>query len=155
LAAFGRVGDGEESRTLLARALADNEHVPSYLLGERPLPKLLPPYISPGDEDEAIYYCGGLPRRLDEHAGRDRLAAHACSVTEDGEAPPGPPITLAIGGAPHAPARFLLCRRRLPEDKPNYRIQGVPRDKERACFQNKAVELIKKLGDHERHQKHR
>lgn len=56
LAAFRRAGDGKESRTLLARALADNEHVPSYLLGERPLPKLLPPYISPGGEDEAMYY---------------------------------------------------------------------------------------------------
>jgi len=56
LAAFRRGGDGEESRKLIAEAYARNHHVPSYLLGERRLPKQLPPYISPGDEDEAIEY---------------------------------------------------------------------------------------------------
>lgn len=56
LAAFRRAGDGKESRRLLAQALADNEHVPAYLFGERSLPKSLPSYISPGGEDEAIYY---------------------------------------------------------------------------------------------------
>jgi tetratricopeptide (TPR) repeat protein len=56
LAAFRRSGDGAESRALLARALADNGHVPAYLLGEKSLPKRLPLYISPGGEDEAIYY---------------------------------------------------------------------------------------------------
>src|SRR6266404_6806164 len=56
LAAFRRMGDGEESRKRLAGALASNRHVLPYMLGERQLPKQLPPYISPGGEDEAIYY---------------------------------------------------------------------------------------------------
>jgi tetratricopeptide (TPR) repeat protein len=56
LAAFRRAGDNKASRAQLAKALADNAHVPAYLLGERSLPKRLPPYISPGDEDEAIHY---------------------------------------------------------------------------------------------------
>jgi tetratricopeptide (TPR) repeat protein len=56
LAAFRSTGDGEESRKLLAAALASNEHVLPYLLDERRLPQQMPPYISPGGEDEAIYY---------------------------------------------------------------------------------------------------
>lgn len=56
LLAFRRAGDSKESGTLLTQALADNGHVPGYLFGERPLPKLLPAYISAGDEDEAIHY---------------------------------------------------------------------------------------------------
>lgn len=56
LASFRGTADSKESRKLLAAALADNAHVPAYLLGERPVPKSLPPYISPGGEDEAIYY---------------------------------------------------------------------------------------------------
>jgi tetratricopeptide (TPR) repeat protein len=56
LAAFRRAGDGKENRTLLAQALADNGHVPAYLLGEKPLPQSLPPYIRRGGEDEAIHY---------------------------------------------------------------------------------------------------
>jgi tetratricopeptide (TPR) repeat protein len=56
LAAFRRGGDDEESRKLLAEAVASNKHVPSYLLGERRLPKEMPPFIGFGDEDEAIYY---------------------------------------------------------------------------------------------------
>ncbi len=56
LLAFRRAGDSRESSTLLTQALADNGHVPGYLFEERPLPKLLPAYISPGDEDEAIQY---------------------------------------------------------------------------------------------------
>jgi len=56
LAAFRRTGDSEDSRTRLAQAMADNGRVPAYLLGEKPLPKRSPPYISPGGEDEAIYY---------------------------------------------------------------------------------------------------
>jgi tetratricopeptide (TPR) repeat protein len=56
LAAFRRGGDGEESRKGLAQALAGNRHVLPYLLGERRLPKQMPPYISPGDKDEAVDY---------------------------------------------------------------------------------------------------
>ncbi|WP_043160249.1 hypothetical protein [Bradyrhizobium sp. Ai1a-2] len=56
LAAFRRDGDCKESRARLTQAITDNGHVVAYLLGERPVPKSLPSYISPGDEDEAIYY---------------------------------------------------------------------------------------------------
>jgi len=56
LAAFRRAGDGNESRSLLVQALADNGRVLAYLFGEKSLPKSLPPYVSPGGEDEAIYY---------------------------------------------------------------------------------------------------
>jgi tetratricopeptide (TPR) repeat protein len=56
LIAFRRVGVTEESGKLLAEALANNRHVLPYLLGERRLPKQMPPFISPGEEDEAIYY---------------------------------------------------------------------------------------------------
>jgi tetratricopeptide (TPR) repeat protein len=56
LAAFRRSGDGEESRKLLAAAQATNEHVLPYLLGERRMPKQLPPYFSLGGKDEAVCY---------------------------------------------------------------------------------------------------
>ena len=56
LAAFRKDGDTKESRKLLSDALASNEHVPAFLLGEQPLPKALPPYISPGQTDEAARY---------------------------------------------------------------------------------------------------
>ena len=56
LAAFRRAGDDRQSRSLLAEALKSNAHVLPYLLGDRQLPKQMPPYISPGNEDEAIEY---------------------------------------------------------------------------------------------------
>lgn len=56
LAAFRRIGDSQESRKRRADALASNRHILPYLLGERRLPKQMPPFISPGGEDEAIYY---------------------------------------------------------------------------------------------------
>jgi tetratricopeptide (TPR) repeat protein len=56
LTAFRRNGDNAESRRLLAAAQATNEHVLRYLLGDRQLPKRLPPYISPGEDDEAVHY---------------------------------------------------------------------------------------------------
>jgi tetratricopeptide (TPR) repeat protein len=56
LASFRQSGDGDESRKLLAEALASNEHVAAFLLGERQMPKLLPPFISPGQADEAVHY---------------------------------------------------------------------------------------------------
>lgn len=56
LAAFRRTGESDESRKLLAAALASNKQVVPYLLGERRLPKQMPPYISPGGEDQAIRY---------------------------------------------------------------------------------------------------
>jgi hypothetical protein len=56
LIAFRRIGADDESNKLLAAAQANNRHVLPYLLGERRLPEQMPPYMSPGDEDEAIYY---------------------------------------------------------------------------------------------------
>lgn len=56
LAAFRKNGDTKESQKLLADALASNKHVPAYLLGEQPVPETLPPYISPGQTDEAAHY---------------------------------------------------------------------------------------------------
>jgi tetratricopeptide (TPR) repeat protein len=56
LVAFRQTGDTMESRELLAKALADNRHVPAYLLGEVPLPKSMPPYVGFGDKREAMVY---------------------------------------------------------------------------------------------------
>jgi tetratricopeptide (TPR) repeat protein len=56
LAAFRREGDKEESRKQLADALESNHHVPAYLLGDKPLPRAMPPFISPGEKDEAVHY---------------------------------------------------------------------------------------------------
>ncbi|MGH6924169.1 MAG: hypothetical protein ACRED5_10570 [Propylenella sp.] len=56
LAAFRRAGDCDGSRRLLAAAMMENAYVPAYLLGERRLPKALPPYFTVGGADEAICY---------------------------------------------------------------------------------------------------
>ncbi len=56
LAAFRRVGDNAQSRRLLAEAIAENRHVPAYLLRRRKMPKTMPAYMSPGEADEAICY---------------------------------------------------------------------------------------------------
>jgi hypothetical protein len=56
LASFRREGDTENSRGLLAEALASNAHVPGYLLGEKKLPRTAPDYITMGGKDEAVEY---------------------------------------------------------------------------------------------------
>jgi hypothetical protein len=56
LAAFRRGGDGAKSRAALDRAVAANGYVAAYLMGTKRLPKSLPPFVSPGDEDEAVDY---------------------------------------------------------------------------------------------------
>lgn len=56
LIAFRREGDTPRSRKMLREALQENAHVPAFLMGVRPMPKSLPPYMSPGEEDEAIFY---------------------------------------------------------------------------------------------------
>lgn len=53
---FRTKGDAEESRKALAVAVGTNEYVADLLLGRKKLPKDLPPYISPGDKDEAVSY---------------------------------------------------------------------------------------------------
>ncbi len=37
-------------------AIAENRHVPAYLLRRRKMPKTMPAFMSPGEADEAIYY---------------------------------------------------------------------------------------------------
>jgi tetratricopeptide (TPR) repeat protein len=56
LAAFRRGGDGAKSRAALDRAVQANGYVAAYLMGTKRLPKSLPPYVSPGEENEAVDY---------------------------------------------------------------------------------------------------
>lgn len=56
LMAFRQAGDSKESRRLLADAVANNPHVPAYILRTKQIPKRLPAYYSPGEADEAIFY---------------------------------------------------------------------------------------------------
>jgi tetratricopeptide (TPR) repeat protein len=53
---FRRSGPGKAADAGLKEALQVNPHVPLYLLGIDPLPKDLPDYYSPGDENEAVTY---------------------------------------------------------------------------------------------------
>lgn len=59
LLSFRRTGDSAQSREALGQAVATNEHVPAYLLGDKTMPRKLPDYISWGDETEAIAYVDG------------------------------------------------------------------------------------------------
>ena len=56
LAAFRRGGNGAKSRAALDRAVRANGYVAAYLLGVKRLPRLRPPFISIGSEDEAVDY---------------------------------------------------------------------------------------------------
>lgn len=56
LLAFRREGDTEPSRRLLRKAAESNQHVPAYLVGNKPMPRDLPEYVGFGDEDEAVAY---------------------------------------------------------------------------------------------------
>lgn len=56
LVTFISQGNSREARKRLKKALKQNPHVPPYLLGKEPLPKILPQYIGFGDKDEAIIY---------------------------------------------------------------------------------------------------
>jgi tetratricopeptide (TPR) repeat protein len=53
---FRNHGDGRKATRLLRDALRWNPHVPAYLLGSRQLPKQVPPYVSLGEDSEAIAY---------------------------------------------------------------------------------------------------
>lgn len=105
LAAFRRIGDGVESCARLAEALADNEHVPAYLLGERRLPKQLPPYITFGGEDEAIYYAADFRSGWKDTTGAiDWLRAYAPALKKIKSRPPGG--WRARSGTPRARSRL-------------------------------------------------
>ncbi len=56
LVAFRQHGDTAETRKLLKLAKAANNHVPAYLLSQKPLPRARPDYYSPGDRNEAALY---------------------------------------------------------------------------------------------------
>lgn len=56
LLAFRRTGDRAAARKALSRALSGNPHVPAYLFGTKPLPAVLPEFISLGEDDEAVAY---------------------------------------------------------------------------------------------------
>ena len=56
LLAFRRDGDSVLGRSLLEAAVATNEYVPEYLVGNKGMPPSPPVYVSPGGEDEAISY---------------------------------------------------------------------------------------------------
>ncbi len=60
LLAFRRHGDAIESRRLLKKAVKENKHVPSYLLGQKFPPSRQPQYYRPGDESAAVEYLGGF-----------------------------------------------------------------------------------------------
>jgi len=49
-------GANERSNKMLAEAFGVNQHVPAFLLGERPIPYRLPDYYGLGNEEEAIIY---------------------------------------------------------------------------------------------------
>lgn len=60
LLAFRKSGDAAESRRQLAEAVEINAHVRDYLCGDKPMPRRVPPYYSPGDPSEAIFYIEGF-----------------------------------------------------------------------------------------------
>lgn len=53
---FRREGPSRKANAALRKALKANPHVPLYLLGQKEPPAFLPPYISFGDESEAVDY---------------------------------------------------------------------------------------------------
>ena len=53
---FHKEDASKKAVTLLNLALQFNPYVPDYLLGVKRLPRDLPPYMSYGDETEAVHY---------------------------------------------------------------------------------------------------
>jgi tetratricopeptide (TPR) repeat protein len=59
LLAYRREGAGKKADAALKKAVAQNKHVPAYLLGKKRLPRQLPGFIGFGDENEAVSYAAG------------------------------------------------------------------------------------------------
>jgi len=53
---FRKHGDSQKSLKSLQEALAENKHVPAYLVGRRKVPRNLPDHYGFGDDDEAVLY---------------------------------------------------------------------------------------------------
>lgn len=53
---FRKEGPGRKANQALARALKANQFVPSFLLGQKSIPRALPAAIGVGDENEAVDY---------------------------------------------------------------------------------------------------
>ncbi|HET9179867.1 MAG TPA: hypothetical protein VFQ24_16050 [Terriglobia bacterium] len=56
LLTFRKEGDSESARSLLWSAVRHNYHVPAFLLGKKPLPRILPDEFTLGYESEAVCY---------------------------------------------------------------------------------------------------
>ncbi len=56
LVEFRLNGPGKDADRKLKNAFKWNPHVPAYLTGRKRVPNRLPPYISPGKDDEAAHY---------------------------------------------------------------------------------------------------
>jgi tetratricopeptide (TPR) repeat protein len=56
LSTFRQKGKTSKANALLKDAIQHNQFVPPFILGTKKLPRQLPPYISPGQENEAIDY---------------------------------------------------------------------------------------------------
>jgi tetratricopeptide (TPR) repeat protein len=53
---FRKHGDSPIFRKSLIEAVKKNKYISAYLLGLKKLPRSLPEYYSPGDENEAVFY---------------------------------------------------------------------------------------------------
>lgn len=56
---FRKHGDSPKTGASLKAALAENEFVPSYLLGRKKIPRNLPDHFGFGDDSEAVAYAYG------------------------------------------------------------------------------------------------
>jgi len=56
---FRKYGDSQIADKSFKAALDENEHVPSYLLGRKKMPRTLPDYYGFGDDNEAVFYAHG------------------------------------------------------------------------------------------------
>jgi tetratricopeptide (TPR) repeat protein len=102
LLAFRQGGDTPEARKLLRAARKVNKYVPTYLLGQEPLPAERPPYYSRGDRNEAMLYVGGAMSGWKETPG----ATSWLKQVEHGKTKPKAP-------APAARGPLLLVKTRL------------------------------------------
>jgi tetratricopeptide (TPR) repeat protein len=62
-------GANERSNQMLAEALVANEHVPAFLLRERPIPFRPPSYYGFGDENEAAIYASNSRKAWEQTPG--------------------------------------------------------------------------------------